>query len=571
MKHTPAHRQFHAAIYTRKSSEEGLEQSFNSLTAQREACEAYIKSQQHEGWTLLPTAYDDGGYSGGNTERPALTQLLKDIERGEVDVIVVYKVDRLSRSLTDFVRLIDLFDAHKVSFVSVTQQFNTSTSMGRLTLNVLLSFAQFEREVTSERIRDKIAASKRKGMWMGGRVPLGYDVINKTLEVNAKEKKIVTYLYERYLALGCVKKLKEELDQEGIVSKARRVEGKLVKGQSFSRGALYTLLRNPLYIGKVNHRDTLFIGQHDALISVNLWEAVQQRLEDNRHDHSVRVGVKDPSLLSGFIYDDKGHLMSPAHARKDQKRYRYYVSQAVMQYRETEGGSVLRIAANVIEELVVRQLRTLLATSHALKPHLECFHFSTDEQKQIFKEAESWANRWETLSPSQHISFLKKVINKIEVGRKGVVIHMLPYELISCLLPQGSSLPQTKEQKEFIITLPATLKRCGIETKLILSPNEDQRPHARTVNALQGALCKALAWQEAFTSGKIPSLSTIARQEHVTQRRIAHLLRLAYLAPDIMEAILAGKVPLTLTLSSLKNSIPLDWQEQRKTLGFGAT
>ena len=242
----------HCAIYTRKSSEEGLEQAFNSLDAQREACEAYIKSQQHEGWKTLSRHYDDGGFSGGNTERPGLAQLLEDIKAGRVDVIVVYKVDRLSRSLADFVRLIELFDHHDVSFVSVTQQFNTSSSMGRLTLNVLLSFAQFEREVTGERIRDKIKASKQKGMWMGGVVPLGYDVIDKNLVVNEQEARTVRHIYNRYLALGCVRRLKEELDAKGYISKVRATEGVHAGGRPFSRGALYTLLKNPLYTGTGN-------------------------------------------------------------------------------------------------------------------------------------------------------------------------------------------------------------------------------------------------------------------------------------------------------------------------------
>ena len=260
------------AIYTRKSSEEGLDQDFNSLHAQREACEAYIASQKHEGWRLVKTHYDDGGFSGGNMERPALKQLLKEIESGSVNIVIVYKVDRLTRSLTDFSKIIELFDKHGVSFVSVTQQFNTTSSMGRLTLNVLLSFAQFEREVTGERIRDKIAASKQKGMWMGGFVPLGYDIKDRKLLINAKEAKTVQYIYCRYLELGCVRLLKEDLDRNGIYSKVRGQKG----GCSFSRGTLYRILSNAIYIGQINHKGTCHPGQHKAIIDQDRVLAVNE-------------------------------------------------------------------------------------------------------------------------------------------------------------------------------------------------------------------------------------------------------------------------------------------------------
>ena len=270
------------AIYTRKSTEEGLDQAFNSLDAQREACEAFAKSQAHEGWQVPPQHYDDGGFSGGTMERPALTRLLADIEAGDIDVVIVYKVDRLSRSLADFVRLIELFDQTSVSFVSVTQQFNTSTSMGRLTLNVLLSFAQFEREVTSERIRDKIAASKKKGMWMGGLVPLGYDRVEKQLVVNEDEANLVRHIYRRYLDLACVRVLKSELDREGYASKPRPNHHKSPGNKPFSRGALYTILKNPVYIGKVHHKGELHDGRHAAIVDTELWEGVRSTLARQR-------------------------------------------------------------------------------------------------------------------------------------------------------------------------------------------------------------------------------------------------------------------------------------------------
>ncbi len=306
------------AIYTRKSSEEGLEQSFNSLDAQREACCAYIESQRHEGWHLVPTHYDDGGYSGGSIERPALKRLLEDISAGKVDAVVVYKVDRLTRSLADFAKIIEIFDKRGASFVSVTQQFNTTTSMGRLTLNVLLSFAQFEREVTGERIRDKIAASKRKGMWMGGNVPLGYDLKARKLLVNNREAALVRDIYRRYLRLGCVRKLRLDLDRRGVRSKvrispARRRSG----GASYSRGALYKILRSRIYLGEIEHRGQVFSGEHEAIVPRWLWDNVQTRLRANNQARRNETTCSAPSLLVGLLFDELGNRFTPSHAVKN--------------------------------------------------------------------------------------------------------------------------------------------------------------------------------------------------------------------------------------------------------------
>jgi site-specific DNA recombinase len=303
------------AIYTRKSSEDGLEQDFNSLDAQREACEAYILSQKSAGWIALPEMYDDGGISGGTLERPALQRLLSDIGAGRIDTVVVYKVDRLTRSLNDFAKIVDAFDAKGVSFVSVTQQFNTTTSMGRLTLNMLLSFAQFEREVTGERIRDKIAASKRKGMWMGGLPPLGYDVEDRKLVINASEAALVRNIYRRYAILKSVRALKEELDAEGVVSKARLDRfGRQRGGKSLARGALYLMLQNRIHRGEIVHRDNCFPGLHEAIVDATLWDEVQAALVENRVERACRSGATAPSLLASLVYDDSGERMSPTHA-----------------------------------------------------------------------------------------------------------------------------------------------------------------------------------------------------------------------------------------------------------------
>lgn len=315
------------AIYTRKSSDEGLDQSFNSLDAQREACEAYIASQKHEGWKTLKARYDDGGASGGNMEREALQRLLAEIDQGRVDMVVVYKIDRLTRSLADFAKLVERLDAAGASFVSVTQQFNTSTSMGRLTLNVLLSFAQFEREVTAERIRDKIAASKKKGLWMGGLVPLGYDKTDDGLVINSNEAELVRSLFDAYLDLGNVRALKKRADQLGLRTKTRTLKsGRTVEGRPFSRGRLYHLLQNQIYIGKIKHRSELYEGLHDAIIQQALWDAVQSRLSQNAIERRSGKNMRNPSLLAGRVFDESGRPLTPSHSNKQGRRYRYYVT-----------------------------------------------------------------------------------------------------------------------------------------------------------------------------------------------------------------------------------------------------
>ena len=339
------------AIYTRKSSEDGLEQEFNSLDAQREACEAYIKSQKSAGWAALPDMYDDGGISGGTMERPALQRLLAEIGAGRVDTVVVYKVDRLTRSLNDFAKIVDAFDAKGVSFVSVTQQFNTTTSMGRLTLNMLLSFAQFEREVTGERIRDKIAASKQKGMWMGGLPPLGYDVQDRKLVVNATEADTVRHIFRRYAELKSVLALKEELDADGIVSKARLDRfGNAKGGVPIARGALYLMLQNRIYRGEIVHKKNSYPGQHEPIIDEALWNGVQSALSENRVERVTRSTAAAPSLLAGLVYDDSGERMSPTHANKKGTRYRYYVSQSLIKRSRPQAtGSACRVPAAELE------------------------------------------------------------------------------------------------------------------------------------------------------------------------------------------------------------------------------
>ena len=350
------------AIYTRKSSEEGLEQSFNSLHAQREACETFILSQRHEGWQLVATADDDGGFSGGSMERPALKKLLEDIAARRIDTVIVYKVDRLTRSLTDFARIVEQFDKQGISFVSVTQQFNTTTSMGRLTLNVLLSFAQFEREVTGERIRDKIAASKRKGMWMGGVVPIGYDLKDHLLLVSPIEAERVNEIYRLYLKLGCVSKLREHLNQIGVRSKQRISKaGNSSGGVVYSRGALYDMLHSRIYLGEIKHKDKSFPGQHQAIIDRDLWDRVQAQFEANLQAPMRRPRKTTHSLLMGLLYDEKGNRFTPSHSAKKGRRYRYYVLQAVIR-KKSDLNAVLKLPAQDIEDLVIWKLKAFLGS-----------------------------------------------------------------------------------------------------------------------------------------------------------------------------------------------------------------
>jgi site-specific DNA recombinase len=349
------------AIYTRKSSEEGLEQSFNSLDAQRESCEAFISSQLHEGWRVVATRYDDGGYSGGSMERPALKRLLADVAANRINVIVVYKVDRLTRSLADFAKIVETFDAKGASFVSVTQQFNTTTSMGRLTLNILLSFAQFEREVTGERIRDKIAASKKKGMWMGGLVPLGYDLEDRKLVPNPKEAALVSKIFSLYVELGCVRKLAERLDREEIRSKVWITRtGARLGGAAFARGALYNLLRNRLYLGEIRHRDQWYAGEHKGIVPRSLWDRVQAQLNNNLRKRWNRVRERASSLLTGLVEDEHGTRYTPSFTVRRGRRYRYYVSQLAIKNTANEAMGPTRVPAQELENRVTEKLLAFL-------------------------------------------------------------------------------------------------------------------------------------------------------------------------------------------------------------------
>jgi site-specific DNA recombinase len=412
-------RMLRCAIYTRKSSEEGLEQDFNSPHAQREACEAYIRSQQGEGWRLHKTSYDDGGLSGATMERPALKQLLADIEEGLVDVVVVYKVDRLTRSLSDFARMVEIFDGHQVSFVAVTQQFNTTTSMGRLTLNVLLSFAQFEREVTGERIRDKIAASKRKGIWMGGLVPIGYEVRERQLIVVESEAATVRHIFQRYCELGSVRLLKEDLDRSGYRSKQRISSNGVRSGdKSFARGALYTLLRNPIYIGEIRHQGARYPGQHQPIVERAIWEKTQEVLLA----HTVRTeGRPRESLTSpliGKLFDETGEKLTPSHAVKGNRRYRYYVSSSLMKGATRLSGQGWRVPALELERNLAAAVDMILDERTAIIADVNEAGVDAHHLTSVFAAAKEWSARLR--SDAEAASALESLVERVELHHDGI-------------------------------------------------------------------------------------------------------------------------------------------------------
>ncbi|MFN4018689.1 MAG: recombinase family protein [Reyranella sp.] len=526
---TPAVRR--CAVYTRKSTEEGLEQAFNSLDAQREACEAYIESQAHEGWQLVKTAYDDGGFSGGTMERPAVKRLMADLKQGLIDIVVVYKVDRLTRSLADFAKIVEILDGHGASFVSITQQFNTTSSMGRLTLNVLLSFAQFEREVTGERIRDKIAASKRKGMWMGGTVPMGYAVANRQLKVEDSEAAHVRLIFRRYLALGCVSALVDDLKKKGVVSKAKvSRRGNKYGGKPFGRGALYHLLQNELYRGIILHKGVANPGQHSAIVPKALWDKVQKAIGSNRKK-SKRTKASTPGhMLTGLMRDDRGNRMSPGYTRKaNGQLYRYYFSQALDRGGENEPGSVTRVPAAAIEELVVAELQRRLPQAQAA--------------------------RWSLLTSSETALRVRAMVTGVQV-KVDEVLLTLGVEAVAALDRKTRAA-----LKSNTITVPAQLKRTA-SGKSIVSLDGRAKNASHLDKALIRAVARTNHWRELLESGTARSAHDIARHEGCRVSYITRHLPLAFLAPDLVEAIIDGKQPRGVILKDLKESKVLRWHYQ---------
>lgn len=517
------------AIYTRKSTEEGLEQDFNSLDAQREACAAYILSLAAEGWEQVREHYDDGGWSGGNMDRPALRQLLADIEAGKVDIIVVYKVDRLTRSLADFAKIVEILDEKGASFVSVTQAFNTTNSMGRLTLNVLLSFAQFEREVTGERIRDKIAASKQKGMWMGGPVPLGYRLEDRKLVIEPSEAKTVRMIFDRYVELRSMPKLVEDLAAKGVRTKQRTYKsGKVVGGIPFGKGMLGNFLKNPLYTGRVKHNDQIYDGEHEAIIPVELFEQVQKIIRENGQEWRLGRKARNPSLLTSLLTDPDGRPMTPEHSAKGSRRYRYYVTR----YKPGEkAGTPWRVPAGDLDRAAIRLFRQWLRSA------------SSDEAKDIVAR-KALADQL----GSQSILEQRQALLDLDMRFK------LNAETLRILDKGGKTE----------LSLPARIVAHGPERRLAIPPDGSDACSAPDP-ALMRLLAQAMAAQQMVLKGtEDPSVAGYSK------RYLWQLLRISWLAPGIISAIVEGRHPAGLTGRRLLRAaqLPLRWSEQREFLGF---
>ena len=520
------------AIYTRVSTDQGLEQDFNSLDAQYEASQAYIRSQAHAGWTLVRTKYDDGGFSGGNTERPALQRLLQDIQAGRIDIIVVYKVDRLTRSLADFAKLVELFDAHGVSFVSVTQQFNTTTSMGRLTLNVLLSFAQFEREVTSERIRDKIAASKRKGLWVGGPLPLGYRMQDGKIAIVPNEAETVRQIFSRYLELGSVSALMRDLRQRDVRTKVRPLKtGNIRGGVHFGRGALFYLLRNRFYIGEVNYKGEILPGEQPPILDRELFEAVQNKLTD-QWTHHTRTRSRSNYLLSGLLYDDTGHRMAATHATKAGIRYRYYVSLPLVHGQSgVIVGTVSRVPAANVEKAIINGLRT----------------------------CDAKAARSAAVDQEGRMLLLER-IERIEVHPRQLIVRFKekassggePNKPRSLTIPWQK--PPSRARRDIMIPGGTTRER-------IRPAKIERRAH------LVIAIAKGRHWLDELVCGSVTSIGEIAERHKCSERQVNLILSLAFLAPNLIKAAVEGRLPRDIGIERLRDA-PLEWTRQFETLGL---
>ena len=536
----PAKKHSRCAIYTRKSTEHNLDLEFNSLDAQRESCEAYIKSQAHEGWRLIPDRYDDGAFSGASLERPALQQLLADVRSGRVDIIVVYKIDRLTRALADFAKLVELFDQHVVTFVSVTQQFSTTTSMGRLTLNVLLSFAQFEREVIGERVRDKIAASKAKGLWMGGRAPLGYINIGKKLVIVPEEAETVRIIFQRYLKHGSIGRLAEDLHRSGIRSRPRPYTADNAHaGVRYGVGHLATLLKNRAYAGEVFYRGVVYPGEHEPVVDRAVFENVQATLAASAVDRQLRLKTSS-SILTGRIFDDRGNRMTPTHANKQGARYRYYVSHAILQKQTFKGSGVARVPAAAIEDVIVQALhdRFLAHGGHRLPS-------STSNRDLI----------------DRHVKQITIKSDAIEIFLTSNIIGSAECEKID-----GIDEPRFSRESSTAIVIPWSTSRGNKGKVAVHTPQSHPTIDPMNKQALLIAIAKARTWIKDIVEGRTTSFSEIAKREGRTERHVRNLADLAFSSPSIVSGIMHSPEQENLTVTQLTRDMPYLWSEQYNKL-----
>ncbi len=546
------------AIYTRKSSDEGLEQDFNSLDAQFEACSAYILSQANEGWNAVSTRYDDGGVSGGTLERPALKRLLKDIASGLIDTVVVYKIDRLTRSLLDFAKLVEAFDKADTSFVSITQSFNTTTSMGRLTLNMLLSFAQFEREVTAERILDKIAASKAKGMWMGGTPPIGYAADGRSLKIVDEHSDLIRDIYHRYMKLGSVRLLEEQLHTDGISVPARTAgTGKITGGGKFLRGQLYTILDNPIYKGEIKHRNKTYPGLHQAIIDRGTWEYVQLKRQDNVRGHRGQYMASHQSLLAGKLFDEAGKPLIAVHANKGTKRYRYYVSQHL--HHKTSDAPGWRIPSKEVEGLISLKLQELLHDPIGLVGQMQLAMPAPTCIARLLEHGALITGKMEGFSSG----IIPKLVTKATVSDTAIAVELSVSETARLLRIE---LPSTERQHP--VRIDAKLTRSGVAMKLV-----QQNGAAPVKGVAVDTLLKIIArgnalWQRLQAENT--SVTELAKVEGISVSYLTRVLRLAFLDPWIVEQIIAGRQPAKLDARklTLSGELPMRWNHQRAFAGF---
>ncbi len=557
------------AIYTRKSTEDGLAQDFSSLDAQREASAAYIKSQKLEGWQALPDVYDDGGISGATMARPALQRLIGDINAGRVDTVVVYKVDRLTRSLADFAKIVDIFDAKGVAFVSVTQSFNTTTSMGRLTLNMLLSFAQFEREVTAERIRDKIAASKKKGMWMGGTPPLGYDVKDRKLIVDTEEADKVRYIFGRYASLGSINLLKRELDRDKFLSKHHFSKtGRSRGGIPFCRGGLYTILQNRTYLGETHHNSQYYPGEHEAIVDFELWSRVEQRLEVGRTERQTGIAGRTPALLMHLLHDERGHPMAPAHAVKKSKRYRYYVTRPLLRRRRAAVTHGRRLQAGDIERVVRDRLTIFLTSKLELKSALSASIPTAPVEENLIEQAALLARALIDGSAVEQRLTILAMIARADIVDDHIDIHLNVSRLIEILSRPGNQPQRFKDyvpiEDCLILSTRAFRRSFGRDTKLIIPGRVRLVPNEGLIKLI----AKAFAWRDKLEAAPGRSIKELAVQAGGSGSYATRLMRLTFLAPDIIDDFLNGRHPRHLNAGKLiaDTRLPLSWAEQRAVL-----
>ena len=562
--------QLRCAIYTRKSSEEGLDQEFNSLDAQREACAAFVASQIGLGWKLVADRYDDGGISGGTMERPALQRLLQDIRDRKIDVVVVYKIDRLTRSLMDFSRIVEIFDDSSVSFVSVTQQFNTTTSMGRLTLNVLLSFAQFEREVTAERIRDKIAASKKKGMWMGGTVPLGYTVLQRKLVIRQPEAGLVRGLFERYVQLRSVPALVAEVNRQAIGQAASAV-GAVPFTRRMHAGMVYKMLANPLYTGKLRHLGNIYDGEHQPIVDNELFDKVQELMALGAVRAKGSSVHPDTHLLSGMIFDETGDRLRPTHATNRGKRYRYYISSRLLpKDRRGEGG--WRVPASELENVVRSFAKSLLSDQIKLSEWIaagsspDMVHSGLSAASQIADRLASCQTNVQAKAILQML-FKRITLSATEIRfdiDRAALIRMLIAGSVQTELVEASAPDPSTVGIETIV-VPIAFKRRGIEARLIL--DLENAPARQPAAPLVSLIAKAQLYLAKLTERAGITLVEIADHFDVHPAEISRLLPLAFLSPQLTNDILTGLQPVELSARTLARlDLSMDWSAQAAQL-----